>query len=209
MKAATIQKYGRTDVLEVSERDMPEPTSKQILVKVHAASINPRDWLLMRGLYVFGKLVEPFPITLGSDMSGTVTKVGSAVSSLKEGDAVFGMQPLKGKFGAFADFIAINASAVALKPNSLSHADAAAMPCAGMTSYQAIKDIAKLKPGQTILINGASGGVGSYAVQFAKAVGAHVVAVCGPTNKELCLSLGADEVINYKEEKFEHQRNAY
>ncbi|MBL4790521.1 MAG: NAD(P)-dependent alcohol dehydrogenase [Kordiimonadaceae bacterium] len=209
MRAITINKYGRTDVLEQIERAVPTPKNDQILVKVKAASINPRDWLLMRGLYPFKKIAEPMPITLGSDMSGTVEAIGSDVRSFKVGDDVFGMQPLSGKFGAFADYIAIKESAVAIKPSKLSHADAAATPCAGMTSLQTIRDLAALRKGETILINGASGGVGSYAVQIAKAYGAHVTAVSSAANAELCKSLGADEVIDYKSEKFETGDNKY
>jgi len=209
MKALTISTYGKQDVLEICERPLPEFNKNQVLVKVRAASINPRDWLLMRGLYPFKKLAEPFPITLGSDLSGTVIATGNNVRSLKVGDDIFGMQPLSGKFGAFAEYCSIAESAVALKPDTISHAEAAAMPCAGMTSFQAIRDLAKLQEGETILINGASGGVGSYAVQIAKNTRAHVVAVCGPTNKELCLELGADDVIDYKEENFEDHIDKY
>lgn len=209
MKAAIITEYGRTDVLHVADIEMPTLADDQILVQVKAASINPRDWLLMRGLYPFRSLAKPFPITLGSDMSGTIVKVGTSVTGFKQGDDVFGMQPIGGKFGAFAEYISIKATAVALKPAEISHRQAAAMPCAGMTSFQAIRDLAKLKPEQTILINGASGGVGSYAIQFAKAVKAKVVAVCGPTNASLCLDLGADETINYKEENFENRQDAF
>ncbi|PCI63997.1 MAG: zinc-binding alcohol dehydrogenase [Kordiimonadales bacterium] len=209
MRAITISKYGRTEVLEQIERAIPTPKSDQVLVKVKAASINPRDWLLMRGIYPFKKTAEPMPITLGSDMSGTIEAIGCDVKSLKIGDDVFGMQPLSGKFGAFADYIAIRESAVAIKPKALSHADAAATPCAGMTSLQTIRDLAAIKKGETILINGASGGVGSYAVQIAKAYGAHVTAVSSAANAELCKSLGADEAIDYKEVNFEAGANKY
>ena len=209
MKAAFIRRYGRTNVLEVGDIDIPAPAPSQILIKVKAASINPRDWLLMRGLYPFKKLAEPFPIVLGSDMSGTVVAVGTKVKSIKAGDDVFGMQPIKGKFGALAEFAAIEESAVALKPAELSHAEAAAMPCAGMTSYQTIRDLAHVKRGEAVLVNGASGGVGSYAVQMAKLAGAYVIAVTGPENQQLCRELGADEVINYREDNFEDADNAY
>ncbi len=209
MRAVTIARYGRTDILELTEKKRPTPTGKQVLIKVNAASINPRDWLLMRGVYPFKKLAEPFPITLGSDMSGTVVATGPNVSLFKVGDDVFGMQPIKGKFGAFAEYAVINESALANKPEGLSHTDAAAIPCAGLTSYQSLYAIAKLKQGESILINGASGGVGSYAVQLAKFVGANVIAVCGPNNIETCLKLGADTVINYQEENFEAHTDQY
>lgn len=209
MKAVTIPRYGRTDVLTYTDRTVPTPAADQVLIKVKAASINPRDWLLMRGLYPFKNFAKPFPITLGSDMSGTIVAIGDKVSNFNVGDDVFGMQPIRGKFGAFAEYAAIKESAIALKPADISHIDAAAMPCAGMTSLQAIRDLAKLKAGETILINGASGGVGSYAVQIAKAFGATAVAVCGPSNIELCKDLGADKVINYREENFEHHQDDY
>jgi len=209
MKAVYIQKYGRSDVMETGDVAVPSLQPDQVLIKVKAVSLNPRDWLLMRGIYPFKKLAEPFPIILGSDMSGTVVTTGAEATKYKVGDDVFGMQPIKGKFGALAEYAAIKESAVALKPAALSHAVAAAMPCAGMTSFQTIRDLAKLKTGETILINGASGGVGTYAIQMAKAAGAHVIAVCGPTNQKLCTSLGADETIDYKSENFEHRSDSY
>jgi len=209
MKAVYIQKYGRSDVMETGDIAVPSLQPNQVLIKVKAVSLNPRDWLLMRGIYPFKKLAEPFPIILGSDMSGTVVSTGAEATKYKVGDDVFGMQPIKGKFGALAEYAAIKESAVTLKPAALSHTDAAAMPCAGMTSFQAIRDLAKVKTGETILINGASGGVGTYAIQMAKAAGAYVIAVCGPTNQKLCTSLGADETIDYKSENFEHRSDSY
>lgn len=209
MKAAIIRKYGRAGVLEVAQIDRPIPAPNDLLVKVNTASLNPRDWLTMRGIYQARKTVEPFPITLGSDFSGQVVAVGSAVKSFVVGDKVFGMQPLRGKFGAFAEYVKIDAAAVALRPDDLDDTDAAAMPCAGMTSYQTLHHIAKVRPGETVLVNGASGGVGVYALQIARAMGARVVAVCGPSNAELCRNLGADDVINYREENFEDRRGEF
>jgi NADPH:quinone reductase-like Zn-dependent oxidoreductase len=119
------------------------------------------------------------------------------------------MQPLSGKFGAFAEYVKVASKAVAIKPATISHEDAAAMPCAGMTSYQTLHKIASVQPGETVLVNGASGGVGVYAVQIAKAISAHVIAVCGPDNAQLCRDLGADEVINYKVDSFEKAASAY
>lgn len=209
MKAAIINEYGRTGVLRVADIDRPMPGPSEVLVKVVVASLNPRDWLTMRGLYQARKSLEPFPITLGSDFSGEVIQIGALVSGFEVGDLVFGMQPLRGKFGAFAQYVKIEEKAVAKKPAGLSHEDAAAMPCAGMTSYQTLHGIARVQPSETVLVNGASGGVGVYAVQIAKAMGAHVIAVCGPDNAALCKDLGADEVINYKAENFEEQIAAY
>ena len=209
MRAALIHRYGRSGVLEVEEIDKPTLQQGEILVKVAAASINPRDWLLMRGIYQAKKLVEPLPVTLGSDFSGTVAAISPDVKNINVGDDVFGMQPLRGRFGAFADYVKIKASAVALKPSDITHADAAAMPCAGMTSYQSLHQITHLRPGETVLINGASGGVGTYAIQIAKALGAHVIAVCSVENEKLCLSLGADEVIDYHRCNFEDHVSKY
>ncbi len=205
MKAAVIHEYGRNGVLKVEQIRKPVPGPKEVLVKVKVASLNPRDWLTMRGIYQARKTVEPLPITLGSDFSGEIVEVGPSVTKFKSGDHVFGMQPLKGKFGAFAEYVKVTESAIASRPEVITDSDAAAMPCAGLTSYQTLHDIAKVEPGETILINGASGGVGVYAIQIAKAIGARVVAVCGPDNLDLCTSLGADEVVNYREENFEQR----
>lgn len=203
MKAAIINRYGRSGVLHIADIDRPEPGPNDVIVKVVAASLNPRDWLTMRGLYQARKSLEPFPITLGSDFSGEIVQLGALVPNFEIGCKVFGMQPLRGKFGAFAQYVKIDASAIAAKPDGISYIDAAAMPCAGLTSYQTLHKIARVNAGETVLVNGASGGVGVYAVQIAKAMGARVVAVCGPDNAELCTDLGADDIINYKRENFE------
>lgn len=209
MKAARIHKYGKSGVLEVENCERPEPGPDEILVKVHTASLNPRDWLTMRGIYQMRRVVEPFPITLGSDFAGEVAEMGSDVTGFAVGDLVCAMQPLRGKFGAFAEYVKIKASVAAKLLDGISTADAAAMPCAGMTSYQTLHDVANVQPGEVVLVNGASGGVGVYAVQIAKAMGAKVVAVCGPNNMDFCLELGADEVINYREDNFATRENAY
>jgi len=203
MKAAFIERYGR-DVLQVGEQPTPSPEPDQVLIKVKAASLNPRDWLLMRGIYPFRKWAEPFPIILCSDMSGEIVEVGSEVHGFGVGDNVFGLQPPKDKFGAAAEFVAVKARAVAHKPEAISHREAAAIPCAGLTSYQALRDLAKTKAGDHVLVNGASGGVGSYAVQIAKMMGATVTAVAGPANQDLCKELGADFCIDYRQDNFEH-----
>jgi len=209
MNAVYIERYAKNQKPKFGRLPMPSAKANQVLIRVKSASLNPRDWLLMRGIYPVKKLAEPFPITLGSDMSGTIIACGSAVKALTVGDDVFGMQPIKGKFGALAEYATIDASAVALKPETLSHNDAAAIPCAGMTSFQALRDLAKLKKGEHILVNGASGGVGSYAVQIAANIGARVTAVCGPTNQELCRNLGASETIDYRLENFETYQDKY
>lgn len=205
MKAARIHAYGRKGVLTVEEIEKPCPGPDEVLVQVQTASLNPRDWLTMRGIYQARRTLEPLPITLGSDFSGKIVEIGRDVSGYKIGDAVFGMQPLKGKFGAFAEYVKVNVAAIAKRPDGISHADAAAMPCAGLTSYQTLHDLAQVQPGETVLVNGASGGVGVYAVQIAKQMKARVIAVCGPDNIDFCKELGADEVINYHEGNFEER----
>ncbi len=209
MKAARIHEYGRSGVLKVEEVERPSPGPNDVLVKVSKASLNPRDWLTMRGIYQAKRTIEPLPVTLGSDFSGTIVETGSQVTGFSVGDDVFAMQPLKGKFGAFAEYVKVSASVVAKKPDGISHVDAAAMPCAGMTSYQTLHDISQTKPGEVVLVNGASGGVGVYGVQIAKAMRAYVIAVCGPDNLAFCKELGADEVINYNEEDFAVRVAAY
>ena len=209
MKAVRIHEYGRSGVLKVDTIKRPTPGENEVLVKVHKASLNPRDWLTMRGLYQARRTLEPLPVTLGSDFAGEVAAVGSSVNGFTVGDRVCGMQPLKGKFGAFADYVKINADAIAKIPEGVSDIDASAMPCAGLTSYQTLHDIAKIQADETVLINGASGGVGVYAIQIAKAMGAHVIAVCGPDNLDLCRELGADEAINYREDDFTKRKDVY
>lgn len=209
MKAARIHEYGKSGVVVVEDTDMLTAGPNDLIVKVKTASLNPRDWLTMRGIYQARKTIEPLPVTLGSDFAGKVVDVGSAVDGFAVGDMVCAMQPLKGKFGAFAEYVKVDASAAAKLLDGISTVDAAAMPCAGMTSYQTLHDIAKVQAGEIVLVNGASGGVGVYAVQIAKAMGAKVIAVCGPDNMDFCRELGADEVINYREDNFELRENAY
>lgn len=209
MKAARIHKYGKSGVLIVDTVEQPAPRPDELIVKVSTASLNPRDWLTMRGLYQARRSIEPLPVTLGSDFAGEVVALGENVTDFQIGERVCAMQPLKGKFGAFAEYVKADASAASRIEDGISDVDAAAMPCAGMTSYQTLHDIAKVQPGETVLVNGASGGVGVYAVQIAKAMGAKVVAVCGPDNLDFCRELGADEVINYREDDFSKAQASY
>ncbi|MES2821945.1 MAG: NAD(P)-dependent alcohol dehydrogenase [Pseudomonadota bacterium] len=197
MKAIAITRYGGPEVLEVAERPIPQVGRGQVLVRVVASCVNPRDWLVREGRYVFGFMLPAMPFVPGSDIAGEVVEVGPAVESLRVGDAVFGMQPLRGGMGAYAQFVAMDADALALKPATTSFEEAAAVPCAGLTAWGALHRIAAVGPGDRVVINGASGGVGTYAVQIAKALGAHVSAISSAGNHGLCLSLGADEVIDY------------
>jgi NADPH:quinone reductase-like Zn-dependent oxidoreductase len=194
MRAAYIEQYGGPEVLVLGDRPKPTPSRGEVLVKVHAASVNPRDWLLREGKYPFKKALGPFPIILGSDFSGVVASVHPSVTLFKPGDSVFGMQS---KMGAFAEWIAVPETLLAAKPPEVTHEEAAAIPCAGLTAYQALVGIGGLPEGGTVLINGASGGVGSYAIQIAKKIGAHVTAVASGANADLCSRLGAHAVLDY------------
>lgn len=147
-------------------------------------------------------MLPPFPLTLGSDMSGVVEAVGPKVERFRPGDGVFGMQDPKGGMGAFAEYAVLREKVLAAKPGNVSHEDAAAVPCAGLTAYQALKYIGRVSRNDDVLINGASGGVGSYGVQFAKQLGARVTAVSSAMNADLCASLGADRLIDYKTQGF-------
>ncbi len=202
MKAIYVESYGGPEVLRFGERPRPVPDPGQILIEVHAASVNPRDWLLREGRYVFRHLVRGFPLVLGSDISGIVVEVGSGAKHFKPGDCVFGMQTPFGRMGGYAEYIAIAEGALARKPEHVSHEEAAAAPCAALTAYGALIKIGRIGPGSHVLIVGASGGVGSYAVQIAKALGATVTAVTSTNNVALVQSLGADKIIDYKVERF-------
>lgn len=202
MKAAFIQKFGSTDVLEIGERPKPEIKPDQVLIEVHAASVNPRDCLIRSGKYPIKISLPKFPMILGSDVAGVVAEVGTAIRKFKIGDEVYAMQTAFGGFGAYAEFMAIKESAVGLKPKNMSFEEASAVPCAGLTAWQALLHDCKLKPRQTVLIVGASGSVGSFGVQIAKDFGAAVVGVCSTRNVDLVRSLGADEVVDYTKEKF-------
>lgn len=202
MKAFVYRCYGPSEVVKLEEVAKPTPKDDELLVKVHAASVNPLDWHFMRGEpYVmrlsagFGK---PTDITLGVDFSGTVEAVGRNVTRFKPGDAVFG-----GRNGAFAEYLRVREDrVVALKPDNVSFEQAAGVAIAAVTALQALRDKGQLQAGQKVLVNGASGGVGTFAVQIAKALGAEVTGVCSTRNVELVRSLGADRVIDYTREDF-------
>jgi NADPH:quinone reductase-like Zn-dependent oxidoreductase len=201
MKAVTQDRYGSSEVLRLAEVDTPEIGAHQVLIEVRAASINAVDPAVMRGMpYVlrlgFGLRRPRFGIR-GSDVAGTVVRVGSGVTRFKAGDEVFGA----GK-GAFAEFAVAREGALALKPDHLSFELAAAMPMAGLTALQGLRDVARIEPGQTILVNGASGGVGTFVVQIARALGGDVTAVCSTRNVETARSIGANRVIDYTRADF-------
>jgi NADPH:quinone reductase-like Zn-dependent oxidoreductase len=202
MKAVVYCDYGPPSVLRLEQVEKPAPKDDQLLVRVQAVSVNPLDWHVMRGspylMRMMAGLRKPKEIRLGVDFAGTVEAVGSKVTRFAPGDAVFG-----GLDGAFAEYLVIRETgAVAAKPANVTFEQAAGVPIAGLTALQSLRDRARAHPGQRILINGASGGVGTFAVQIAKAYGAHVTGVCSTRNVELVRSLGADEVVDYKKDDF-------
>jgi NADPH:quinone reductase-like Zn-dependent oxidoreductase len=204
MKAITQQKYGPPEVLELKEIPKPVPKENEVLVKVHAAALNAADWHLMRGTpflmrLMFGGLTKPKYIVPGADMAGTVESVGSSIKQFKPGDEVFGDISVS-SWGAFAEYVSVHEKALVIKPAGLTFEEAAAVPLASVTALQALRDAGKIGPGQKVLINGASGGVGTYAIQIAKAFGAVVTAVCSTHNVEQARALGAERVFDYKKE---------
>ena len=201
MKAIRNCEYGSPDVLKVAVVEKPVPADDQILVKVRANSINAADGHGLRGGYIprlFGGLRKPKETRFGIDYAGTVEAIGRNVTQFKPGDEVFG-----GKNGSMAEFLCARADrAVVLKPANISFEQAAAVPVAAITALQGLRDKGKIQAGQKVLINGASGGVGTFAVQIAKAFGAEVTGVCSTRNLELVRSIGADHVIDYTKENF-------
>ena len=209
MKAVVYCDYGSADVLKLEDVERPTPADDQVLVKVHAVSLNPLDWHYMEGtpylMRLGAGLRKPKVIRLGVDFSGTVEAVGSQVTRFKPGDEVFG-----GKTGAVAEYVTVRESgAVVLKPANVTFEQAAAIPIAAVTALQGLRDKGKIQPGQKVLINGASGGVGTFAVQIAKAFGANVTGVCSTRNVDLVRSLGADQVIDYTKADFTQSTERY
>ncbi|WP_128435984.1 NAD(P)-dependent alcohol dehydrogenase [Streptomyces cyaneus] len=208
MKAVVQDRYGSADTLEFKDFDTPVPTADEVLVRVHAASVNAYDWHLMHGdpkiaRLVFG-ITRPKARVRGRDFAGRVEAVDSGVMGLKPGDEVFGEAD-----GAFAEFVCAKDSMVGPKPANLTFEQAAAIPLAGNTALIGLRDVGRVQRGQTVLVNGASGGVGTFAVQLAKAYGAEVTAVCSTRNVDLVRSLGADHVIDYTREDFTRGARQY
>ena len=195
MKAATYRAYGGADVLEIVDVPKPEPASNEVLVEIHASSINPIDWKMRDGML---RLIRPmtFPVIPGFDLSGRVVEVGGGVDTFKVGDEIYSRSNKKSG-EASAEYIALETDVITLKPDAFSFAEAAAVPLAALTALQAMRDDGGLKAGQRVMVNGASGGVGTYAVQIAKAMGASVTAVCSAANISMVTKLGADRVIDY------------
>lgn len=209
MQAVVRRCYGPVDVLRVEEVARPSPADDEVLVRVRAAALNPLDWHYLTGTpYVMrfeSGLGTPKSDRLGVDFSGTVAAVGRDVTRFRPGDEVFGSRP-----GAFAEYVAVpEGRALVPKPSNLSFEQAAAVPVAAITALQGLRDKGRVRPGQKVLVNGASGGVGTFAVQIAKSFGAEVTGVCSTRNVELVRSLGADHVVDYTREDFTHAGRRY
>jgi len=202
MKAFTLDRYGSADSMRAGDMPDPEPREDDVLVQIHAAGVNLLDSKIRNGEF---KRILPYrlPLILGHDVAGVVVRVGSRVRRFKPGDEVYA-RPADGRIGAFAEFIAIKDEDVAIKPKALSMEDAASMPLVGLTAWQALIERANLKKGQKVLIHAGSGGVGTFAIQLAKHVGAMVATTTSTANVALVRSLGADIVIDYKKEDFAH-----
>jgi NADPH:quinone reductase-like Zn-dependent oxidoreductase len=199
MKAVRIHSFGSPDVMQVDEIEAPRPKRGEVLIRVCASSVNPVDFKMRSG--EFKMPGAHMPITLGRDVSGVVEAVGPGVSGIEVGDHVFTL--LDADHGGYAEFVLARADAVAPKPSSIDHAHAAAVPLAAITAWQGLFDHGHLKRGERVLIHGAAGGVGHFAVQFAKNEGAYVYATARGEDADLLRSLGADEVIDYQNERFE------
>ena len=202
MKAAVFRCYGPPEVVKVEEIAKPVPAADEVLVRVHAAAVNPLDWHYMRGEPYIMRLGSGFgrpkETRLGVDFAGTVEAVGAGVTRFKPGDAVFG-----GRNGALAEYVVVKADRNVLpKPERLTFEQAGSVGVAAITALQALRDRGQLEPGQKVLVNGASGGVGTFAVQIAKAMGAEVTGVCSTRNVELVRSIGADHVIDYTQQDY-------
>ena len=201
MKAIVYHKYGSSKVLKLQEVDIPKVGDDEVLLKVHVVAINPFDWHMMRGTPYFMRLqtglFKPKNSRLGNDLSGRIEAVGKNVTEFQRGEEVFG-----GSNGALSEYVCASPNALIQKLSNLTFEQAAALPVAGLTALQGLRDKGQLQPGQKVLIHGASGGVGTFAVQIAKSFGAEVTGVCSTRNVELIRSIGADHVIDYSQEDF-------
>ena len=212
MKAIIYTEYGPPEVLKLKEVERPTPGDNEVLVKIYAASANPADWHLMRAEPFLARLenglLKPKNTRLGADVAGRVEVVGRNVTQFQAGDEVFGCMPLN-ELGGFAEYVCAREEAVALKPSRLTFEQAAVVPLAAFTALQGLRDKGQIQPGQKVLINGASGGVGTFAVQIAKSYGTEVTGVCSTRNLDLVRSIGADHVIDYTQEDFTQNGQRY
>lgn len=198
MKAVRMQGYGGTEVLRVEDVPMPQPGAGEVRVRVVGAAVNPVDWKIRRG-YLKDFIPHRFPLIPGWDVSGVVDALGEGASRFKPGDAVYS-RPDIARDGTYAEFVVIRESELAFKPGTISHIEAGSLPLAGITAWQALVGIAQVQPGQRVLVHAAAGGVGSLAVQIAKARGAHVIGTASGANRALVESLGVDQFVDYRRE---------
>jgi NADPH:quinone reductase-like Zn-dependent oxidoreductase len=209
MKAFLFPEYGSPDVLQLKEVEKPTPKENQVLVRIYAASANPLDWHRMRGAPFIarldGGLRKPNDTRIGADLAGRVEAVGSSVTQFKPGDEVFGAIGA----GSFAEYVAVREGVLALKPANLSFEEAAAVPVAAFTALQGLRNRGHIQGGQKVLVNGAAGGVGTFAVQIAKSFGTEVTGVCSTRNLDMVRSIGADHVVDYTREDFTKNGQQY
>lgn len=212
MKAIVYTNYGPPDVLKLKEVEKPTCREDEILVEVRAASVNPADWHIMRGAPFLARLanglLRPKNSRLGADVAGSVEAVGKNVTQFRVGDDVFGEMPLKA-MGSFAEYICAHEDILALKPANMTFEQAAAVPLAAFTALQGLRDKGQIQLGQKVLVNGASGGVGTFAVQIAKSFGTEVTGVCSTRNMDMVRSIGADHLIDYTQEDFTRNGQSY
>ncbi|KAA9037576.1 NADP-dependent oxidoreductase [Ginsengibacter hankyongi] len=201
MKAIQIHEFGGPEVLKYEDAPKPTPAEDEVLIKVFASGVNPIDWKIRAG-HATGKFPVQFPLIPGWDVSGEIEEVGGSIKNFRKGDEVYS-RPDPSKNGSYAEYVVVKANLVNLKPKSISHEKAAAVPLAGLTAWQALFDYGRLMKDQKVLIHAASGGVGTFAVQFAKWKGAYVIGTTSGKNIDFVEDLGADVVIDYKKEKFE------
>lgn len=201
MKAVRIHRYGGPEVLVYEDAPRPKPSRGEVLIRVHAAGVNPVDWKTREGYLRQGH--PSLPLIPGRDVSGVVENAGPRVASIKRGDEVYSLADFS-RDGAYAKYIVVGESEVALKPKSIDHIHAAAIPLAALTAWQSLFDAAQLRSGQSVLIHGAAGGVGSFAVQLAKWRKAHVIGTASGRNQQFMRELGADETVDYQTTRFEN-----
>jgi len=206
LKAIVFNAYGGNDVIEIQDVPKPSPRTDEVLIRVHAAGVNPIDWKVREGQ---AKILtgNRFPKVLGIECSGEIVEAGSLVKKFKAGDAVIANAGMR--LGAYAEYVAVKEKTIFPKAEMVSFEDAATLPIAGLTALQAVRDTGRMAPGRKVLINGASGGVGTFAVQIAKILGAEVTAVCSATNDGLVKGLGADHVIDYRLRDFTDTKERY
>jgi NADPH:quinone reductase-like Zn-dependent oxidoreductase len=200
MQAVAFERFGPPDVLRLVQQPVPVPGPNEVLVRVRAAGVNPADYKLRQGAFKYIQRSR-FPMGVGLDLAGDIVRLGSAVQGLREGEAVYGFRPVNTP-GSYAQFATMDAGLLAPKPQSLGYTEAAAVPVAALTALQGLRSKGGLQAGQRVLVIGASGGVGTFAIQVARLLGAHVTGVCSTRNIELVRGLDCDEVIDYTREHF-------